>query len=558
VDDGGVHLNLKDARPEVQTLFAELDADQRTALAQDAWTIGLRALQGAISQAREAKLEDIGSTLLADMEVQLQNYLEAQQTRTQEVLAGYFDPRDGKLTERLERFIKDDGELATRLKQHLAPENSTLAQTLAQGLGESSPLFRLLSPTDSQGVVKQLEAQVKGVLDQSKISLAEALNPRHMGSPVSLFLADLQKSLKDAESNRGEQLKTLTKELDANNESSLLSQLVRRTHSAQRELKDALNPEAPGSAMGVVRTTLTKLIEQAREEQRQMLHQAHKEQANFQTEIREAIARLETRRDEAARSTHGGRAFEDLVVDFVVAALDDPSLTCDHVGDRPGVINNCKKGDVVVRFTEASAFAGSGIVIEAKRDNSYGVVEALTELEIARKNRQCHSGLFIMATSHAGRTFPTFRRYGNDVLVTWDPGNPDTHVYLHAALTLTLALSSRQSSSADKGDLEAIGKLEGMIGAEVKRLEQMSTWAQNIQRDGGKIEKAIDTSKAKLDLMIRRTQSTLKALNIEAQSLEAEVNSPIGLATGSLAAAAEATEASADVIEVPAFTQQVG
>jgi hypothetical protein len=68
-------------------------------------------------------------------------------------------------------------------------------------------------------------------------------------------------------------------------------------------------------------------------------------------------------------------------------------------------------GDVVVHFTEESAFSGCKLVIEAKHDRSYTVAKSLEELETARKNRGASVGLFVMSSSHAPMGYPSFARY---------------------------------------------------------------------------------------------------------------------------------------------------
>ena len=70
------------------------------------------------------------------------------------MLERFFDPKDGQVTQRLEAFVDDHGVLARLLDKYLGPQNSVLAEALARQVGESSPLFKKLSPTESDGLVK--------------------------------------------------------------------------------------------------------------------------------------------------------------------------------------------------------------------------------------------------------------------------------------------------------------------------------------------------------------------------------------------------------------------
>jgi len=46
-------------------------------------------------------------------------------------LKEYFDPKSGRLAERLGRLVKRDGELEQVLRRHVGGDSSELAQTLA-------------------------------------------------------------------------------------------------------------------------------------------------------------------------------------------------------------------------------------------------------------------------------------------------------------------------------------------------------------------------------------------------------------------------------------------
>ena len=90
-----VAAEIRDARPDAVHIFGELSDRQREQLAHDAWSIGLRALANAHSQAQEARLQDVGSALLDDIDRQLKAHVESQQQTIATVLGRFFDPKDG-------------------------------------------------------------------------------------------------------------------------------------------------------------------------------------------------------------------------------------------------------------------------------------------------------------------------------------------------------------------------------------------------------------------------------------------------------------------------------
>ena len=104
-----------------------------------------------------------------------------------------------------------------------------------------------------------------------------------------------------------------------------------------------------------------------------------------------------------------------------------------------------------------AAGAASGA---AGRSGEKAAQRALAELDEARKNRDASVGVFVMAKSHAPDGFPSFARYGTNVLVTWDEDDAATDPYLRAAVFLGIALVSRSHSSAEPGDIDALQDIE--------------------------------------------------------------------------------------------------
>lgn len=186
-----VTAELRDSRADTFRLFDSLSEQERETLAQDAWTIGLRALGNAWAQAQEARLQDVGTSFIADIDRQLRQHVETQQQTISSVLGRFFDPQDGHVAERLTAFLNDQGVLARQLEKYLGPQNSVLAEALARQVGESSPLFKKLSPTDSEGLVKTLEAQlgsvagrVAAVGDGARTRRARERQPQAQAGPL--------------------------------------------------------------------------------------------------------------------------------------------------------------------------------------------------------------------------------------------------------------------------------------------------------------------------------------------------------------------------------------
>ena len=291
---------------------------QRDQLVVDAWSIGLRALHNAHSAAQESRLKDVGAALVADIDRQLRTHVEEQQATIASVLARFFDPKDGQVSQRLAAFVDDEGVLARLLDKYLGPQNSVLVEVLARQIGESSPLFKKLSPTDSEGLVKVLETQLQDCHGQRATQNSfSALDPLAEDGAVARFLRSLREELKGADEDRPKQLSAALAALDANDEGSLLSRLVRETNQARQDVLAAVNPDAPSSPMAILKDGLTKLLQEQRVSSSRSRRAQQARQTAFEKEVREALARIETKRVQDQTSTRGGLDFEDAVVSFV-------------------------------------------------------------------------------------------------------------------------------------------------------------------------------------------------------------------------------------------------
>ena len=529
-----IEARIQDNRADVVAAIAPLNETQRNGLVADAWSIGLRAILNAHRQAEESRLVDVSKALKEDLDKQLSTYIERQQSDFVQALARYFDPRDGQVMMRLDNFVRDEGELARTMERFLAPEHGVLAQTLAREIGETSPLLRRLSPTDNEGILCLLESKLRETLAANQAEVTRALDPLAKDGAIARFLRALREDLRAAETDRSKQLELATRALDPSNDNSLLNRLVREATQARSEVVSAMNPDIPHSPMAVLKNALSTMLERHGDAQRKAMETMVLRQEKLEQEIRESLARLEERKRRTARSTQGGLAFQDDVLRFVQAAVNGAPVTVDMTANTVGAKAGCKVGDQVVRFTQESKYEGSAMVIEAKRDSAYTVTKALQELEIARGNRLANGAIFVMARSHAPTAFPTFARFGNDIIVVWDESDGSTDPYLHAAIMLGLALASRQQRPQDAGDIQALADIEHRIQKELERHETMRKLCESIRKDADKLAEEVRKGKDAIDLLLRKAKSALKALNVELAEANDAQHEPVVFPPSSL------------------------
>jgi hypothetical protein len=267
---------------------------------------------------------------------------------------------------------------------------------------------------------------------------------------------------------------------------------------------------------------LNRLVEQT--------SRALAQQSDLLREVRETVARLETRRQEQARSPRGGLEFEEEVVGFVERAVRGMAAVAERTASSNGTVGRCKVGDLVLRFDADSAFNGAGLVVEAKHHAGYTVARALEELDLARKNRDADAGLFVLARSHAPEGFPPFARHGNSVLVLWDPDDAGTDPRLEAALSCALALAPRRKAARDEGDLQALSDVRQRIEQELKRLDGIAAANERIRTSSEAIADEVRKGQKKLATLLGKAKECLAALRVEFDGEEEEQASPIALA----------------------------
>jgi hypothetical protein len=529
VSETALQVSIHDPRPEAVQTLASMNDIQQEQLAHEAWLIGYRAVTNAHRLAEEARLNDIGKTLLDDIDLQLRGHAERQADRVQTALSTYFDPESGQVGERLRQLVGDGGTLSTLLDRHLGPQNSILVDTLVRHVGEQSPLFKKLSPTDSEGLLQLMAERLRKVMEEQNQAFHKALDPKSEGGAIAGFIGSLRDELKRAEDDQAEQLKIALAALDTTKEDSLLNQLRRDTQQAREQLLRAINPAAEGSPLALIHTSLLERLERHAKSQQEQLEEARKLATDFQRDVREAVQRIELRRRDELRSSRGGRLFEDDVIDFVQQSVGANGYIVENTGATVGSVPACKTGDAVIHYPLDHAFRDECIVVEAKQDKSYTITVALQELERARANRGAGVGIFVMAKSHAAPGFPTFSRYGQDVLVTWDVDGPVTDPYLQGALMVGLALAIRHRSGAAEGDLQALQGIEQRITKEVERLGEIQEAAEKIRKQVDAIDKLAATGGQKLQKLLRDAKDTLLALKVELREEEVERSSPIAL-----------------------------
>lgn len=510
-DEGhGTRIQLVLAVTDPDTI-AELsrhsNEEEREEFALNALRIGVLALRQARGEVDGQQIRREADSLLKSLAQHFDAHARSVHDRLGVALQEYFDPEGGRFHERVNRLIRKDGELEEVLRRQVGPDGSELARTLAQSFGSESPLMKLLSPHESEGLCRALQGMVDDQLGQQRDAILRQFSLDDRESALSRLVAELNESQSELSGELQEKISTVVREFSLDDENSALSRLVRNVDRAQKTITSEFSLDSETSAL----SRLKKLLEatqqaidgnltldrddsalaRLRKEVLEILEKHSQNNQAFQAEVRLTLEKMAVRKAEAARSTRHGLIFEDVVCEFIRHEAPKLGDVATATGDTTGSIRNCKVGDCVIELGPESAAPAAKIVLEAKEREEVHLAKAREEIDTARKNRSAQIGLFVFSAKVAPAELAAtpILRYGSDVFVAWDPENPATDLYLRTALTLARALCIREAGQvqAQQADFQAIEEAVLEIEKRADKLAEIEKLAGTIQNNSEKI-----------------------------------------------------------------------
>lgn len=451
-------------------------------------------------------LRNEGDRLIDSMRNALSSHCEKTTSDIGTVLEKYFDVNDGAFLQRLDRLVKKDGELETILTRHVGT-NSALSSTLERHLGTESPILQTVSTDRSKGLL----AALSEVLNESVVSHNKAIAGEFTLDNKASALARLVASITDENGKLRKEfasdVETMRKEFSLDNEDGALSRLVRQVEQSRRAIVEEFAPDNENSILfkigRMLETTNESILgsltlddedsplARLKRELVGAVGEMQKNNSEFQTEVREALASITAKRSEAKRSTRHGDEFHDEAGAFIQQEAQRLNDICELTGDIPSIISRCKKGDVVVSLGPESSAPDVRIVFEAKNDKSYTLKKAIGELATARENREADFGVFVFARESAPDGLEPISRFGSDIVVLWDAEDTLTDVNLKAAYSIArcIAVEKTKEDAAKTGDRVAIEAAIKSINRSLESLNAIQTMATTVKNNGEKIGK---------------------------------------------------------------------
>lgn len=500
---GLLRLELLIDDPEVvEALSALPEGRERQRFARTALKIGVLALAQAEGRIDSETVRNEGEQLIAVMKSRLDQTQQQIDGLVTQSLKDYFDPGSGRFNERVERLVKQDGELERLMRAQTQQAAQTITDTLAKHVGEASPLMELLSPDESNKFLAALKGNVEQTLS---VQTGQVLREFSLDNPegaLSRLIRELAEKHGSLTENLQERIDEVVGEFSLDNADSALSRLVGRVEQAQKTISAEFSLDAENSALARMRRELMGVLD------------AHKEQANnFQQQVLAALEAMKARKETAAKSTTHGLEFQDKVFEFVEEVARKAGDIAEDVGDTSGTISRCKVGDAVVTLSPDCSAAGSRIVIESKEAGNYTLKKTLEEIAEARKNREAQVGLFVHSRRTAPEGIEPVVRYGDDIIVLWDAEDEATDAYLKAGLIIakSIAVKAKVQSDTEAANIKIMEDAVAEILKQVALLDKMGIWtstiktnSENIIRDLDKVKNQIVAQGEVLEEQIKR------------------------------------------------------
>jgi hypothetical protein len=491
-------LNLSVSDPEVVfelEKYAVGGARQHYALT--ALRLGTLALRQARGELDAVAVRDAGQDIIHDLESLLRERGGKIADDLSGALRQFFDPASGELPRRLESLLKQDGEFERFLRMHVGPESSTLTKTLDHHL---EPVLRLLDPEEAHGLKARIESMLNGVLDDQRSRILREFSLDNEESALSRLLRKVTENNGKLGGDVRALVDELADEFSLDDPGSALSRLVKKVEDAQGLIGKSLTLDDENSPLSRLRRELKATIDGLVEDN-----------AKFQTEVREALTKLQTQREMAAKSTLHGHTFEEQLGDLLTTEAVRLNDIYEGTGNATGAITYCKIGDFIITLGPDSAAAGVRIVWEAKSNKAYDIAAARAELDQARKNRQAQIGVFVFSKEAAPVGIEPFARYGNDLVVVWDAEDRATDLFVKAAYSVGRALVVRESheSAQSEAAVHAIELATRAIEKQLEHLGQIKTWGESVRKNGeniadraGKAQEALQKQVEELDRQV--------------------------------------------------------
>lgn len=498
-------------REVIRALVQKRDGDERSEYALEALKIGVLALRHVGGQATA----DLIQREVRAMQQALEQHNHRVHDQVAATLKEYFDPKDGRFSQRVQGLVANDGELSQLIKGFVDGKNSMMATTLVSHVGRDSPLMKQLDPEQADGLLASLRNTVESQLAHQREQVLNEFSLDNKEGALKRLVDELTTKHGDLNQNLQKKIDEVIDEFSLDKPDSALSRLVQNVDRAQRTITNEFSLDSETSALARLKRELMTVLE------------AHvKTNAEFQEEVKGSLREIMARRQEQARSTEHGITFQRMLFELLQPEGQSCGDLVEFVGDIVGAIRNCKAGDVVIQLSQETASSGARIVFEAKEVKKYTLATALIEIEEARKNRQAQVGVFVFSRKTAPASLRPFSRFGRDIVVVWDSEDSLSDVFIVASLEAAKAMCFYNQSQKEHkvADFDSMEKALLDIEKHAANLDEIRKAAETIQSSSDKILERVRLDREAIEKQVAVLRTNITDFQ---GSFRAEDHSPL-------------------------------
>ena len=390
----GLRLDLLIDDPETMAALASYpEGRDRNRFARTALRIGIIALKQAQGRIDTESVKNEGERLVREMETRLDDYRRQTEALLTSTLKDYFDPQNGRFNERVERLVRQDGELEQLMRAQVEQAEKSLAETLTRHVGEDSALMQQLSPDESNRFLAALRGHVEETLSTQANAILREFSLDNSEGALARLVRELKEGHGVAAEGLQKRIGEVVQEFSLDNEQSALSRLVRRVEQAQKQINAEFSLDDQNSALARMKRELTQMIEAQNSAAQQ-----------FQTQVVGALEAMRAKKTAEAASTTHGHDFQQAGFEVLQALATQAGDIAEDTGNTTGLLARSKVGDAIVTLGPDNAAAGARIAVEFKEAANYTLKTTLDEIDTARKNRDAGIGpVRPLAPHRAGR-----------------------------------------------------------------------------------------------------------------------------------------------------------
>ena len=517
-------------RETIAELCSLTEGDERDRFAQDALRIGVLALRQARGEIDVQQIRRESDRFLTALDARLGEHARGVHDRLTVQMKEYFDPQDGRFHERVDRLIKQDGELEALMRRQIGGEDSELTRALARHIGEESELMKILSPEQSDGLLAALTESLEVQLKEQRERILGQFSLDNKEGALARFINELAEQQGEFSGELTERIDGIVDQFSLDDENSALSRLVRNVDRAQKTITNEFSLDEERSALSRLKRMLEdtnrsihshlsldekeSALSRLKLEMLTILKEHSETNTKFQEEVKLSLKEMITRKQESEKSTRHGFTFEDALFELVLRDAQARGDVAVNTSNTTGLISRRVVGDCVLELGPDSLATEAKIVLEAKQDAKYTVKMAREEIELARKNRDAQIGVFVFSKRTADEGIEPFTRYGNDILVVWDAEDAGTDLYVTVALTLARALCIREHANSEvhSVDWDEITKSILEIEKRTNSLDDIVTWTNTITSANEKISEKIRKTRKSLLKQVDLLQDRMQGL----------------------------------------------